>query len=133
MREHSHGTDAAIGSHEAALLYGMNVIAEGIETNPRNFTRFVVIGKVPLAVRPKTKSSVVFSTVNEPGALFEVMKVFAADNINLVKLESRPIHGKPWQYMFYADLQADVTVPEFASTLEHLAQKTNFFKVLGSY
>jgi 3-deoxy-7-phosphoheptulonate synthase len=133
LREHLNGNEAAIGSREAAHLYGMHIIAEGIETNPRNFTRFVVIGKVPLAVRAQKKSSVVFSTVNEPGALFEVMKVFAAGSINLVKLESRPIHGKPWQYMFYADLQADVTVPEFESTLKNLSQKTNYFKVLGSY
>jgi 3-deoxy-7-phosphoheptulonate synthase len=133
LRDHQQDGDAAIGSLEAAQLYGMNIIAEAIETNPRNYTRFVVVGKEPVAVRPKTKSSVVFSTVNEPGALFEVMKVFAACNINLVKLESRPIHGKPWQYMFYADLQADVTDPEFRSTFNELSQKTDFFKVLGSY
>ncbi|RJQ84135.1 MAG: 3-deoxy-7-phosphoheptulonate synthase [Desulfobacteraceae bacterium] len=133
LRDQGRRGDAAIGSREAALLHGMSIVAEGIETNPRNFTRFVIVGRIPLADRPKTKSSVVFSTVNEPGALFEVMKIFAADNINLVKLESRPIHGKPWQYMFYADLQADVNLPEFAKTLAGLSKKTDFFKILGSY
>jgi 3-deoxy-7-phosphoheptulonate synthase len=133
LSEQGSSADAAIGSREAALLHGMSIIAEGIETNPRNFTRFVIVGKTPLADRPKTKSSVVFSTVNEPGALFEVMKIFAEDSINLVKLESRPIHGKPWQYMFYADLQADAHRPEFSVTLEKLGRKTDFFKNLGSY
>lgn len=124
---------AAIGSREAADLYDMPVVAEGIETNPRNYTRFVVIGKAPLTKRPKKKSSIVFSTENQPGALIAVMKVFAENRINLVKLESRPIHGKPWQYMFYADLEADIQEVELQKPLEHIADKTNFFKILGIY
>ena len=124
---------AAIGSREAAAYYGMAVIAEGIETNPRNYTRFVVIGKAPLEERPKSKSSIVFSTVNQPGALIEVMKEFAEHRINLVKLESRPIHGKPWQYMFYADLEADLHSDAFKALLAGVSQKTDFIKILGSY
>jgi 3-deoxy-7-phosphoheptulonate synthase len=125
--------DAAIGSREAAVLHDMHIIAEGIETDPRNFTRFVIVAKTPLADRPKTKSSIVFSTANQPGALFEVMHIFADHHINLVKLESRPIHGKPWQYMFYADVQADVQAPEMGAMLATLLERTEFFKVLGTY
>jgi prephenate dehydratase len=133
MKETAQPGYAAIGSQEAADLYNMSVIAEGIETNPRNYTRFVVIGKAPLKERPKTKSSIVFSTANQPGALIEVMKVFADNRINLVKLESRPIHGKPWQYMFYADIEADIQEIELQKPLEHIADKTDFLKVLGIY
>ncbi len=124
---------AAIGSKEAADLYGMDVIEEGIETNPMNFTRFAVIAAAPASKRAARKSSLVYSVGNQPGALYETLKIFQENHINLVKLESRPIHGKPWQYMFYADLEADVRSTEFSSILEDLKSKTDYLKVLGSY
>jgi prephenate dehydratase len=65
--------------------------------------------------------------------LIEVMKVFADNRINLVKLESRPIHGKPWQYMFYADVEADIQAACFQAPLEQIADKTDFLKILGAY
>ncbi len=126
-------TDAAIGSKEAAEIYGMGVIEEGIETNPMNFTWFAVISAKPAGNRTAGKSSLVYSVGNQPGALYETLKVFQENRINLVKLESRPIHGRPWQYMFYADLEADVRSPEFSSILEDLKSRTDFFKVLGCY
>ena len=133
MAESNQPGEAAIGSSAAAELFGMVPIMEGIETNPRNFTRFVVIGKASLADRTKTKSSIVFATNNQPGALFEVMKIFADNNVNLVKLESRPIHGKPWQYMFYADIEADVDAPEIKTILQKIGEKTEILKALGGY
>ena len=86
-----------------------------------------------MELRPKAKSSIVFSTPNQPGALFEVMKVFAQNKVNLVKLESRPIHGKPWQYMFYADIEGDVHSEAFVPLMDNIANKTDFLKILGSY
>lgn len=130
----SEGTwDAAIGSREAADFYGMEIIAEGIETNPMNFTRFVVIASTPAVKNAARKSSLVYSVGNQPGALYETLKIFQENRINLVKLESRPIHGRPWQYMFYADLEADVRSIEFVPILSELKSKTDFFKVIGSY
>ena len=126
-------SDAAIGSKEAADLYGLDVIEEGIETNPMNFTRFAVIAAAPRIRKAARKSSLVYSVGNQPGALYETLKIFQENHINLVKLESRPIHGKPWQYMFYADLEAAVHSIEFSSILEDLKSKTDFLKVLGSY
>ena len=126
-------SDTAIGSKEAADLYGMDVIEEGIETNPMNFTRFAVIAAAPGSKKAPRKSSLVYSVGNQPGALYETLKIFQENHINLVKLESRPIHGRPWQYMFYADLEADVRSTEFSSILEDLKSKTDFLKVLGSY
>lgn len=126
-------TDAAIASKEAAAIHGMEVIAEGIETNPRNYTRFVIISAGQFQKGPRSKSSIIFSTGNQPGALFEVLKIYADHGVNLVKLESRPIHGKPWEYMFYVDLEADAESKEFAPILDLLKAKTDYLKVLGSY
>jgi 3-deoxy-7-phosphoheptulonate synthase len=133
VRDAGEPGDAAIGSLQAAELHEMEVIAEGIETNPRNFTRFVIVGRSGLQDRPKSKSSVVFSTPNQPGALFEVMKIFAQNDINMAKLESRPIHGKPWQHMFYADIEADIDSSAMREVVAELVKKTEYFKILGSY
>ncbi|MGM0642826.1 MAG: prephenate dehydratase, partial [Thermodesulfobacteriota bacterium] len=114
-------------------IFGMEVLEEGIEDNPRNFTRFFIIGKQILGSVKKSKSSIVFSTGNKPGALFSVMKVFSDNGINLVKLESRPIHGKPWEYMFYADLETDVTSEAFSGIKAELEEKTDYIKILGAY
>ena len=111
----------------------MEVLAEGIETNPRNFTRFVVIGRKQTRKTPRKKSSLVFSLGNQPGALFETLKIFADNGINLVKLESRPIHGEPWQYMFYTDFEADVEADDFAPILSAIEKNSEYLKVLGSY
>ncbi|MBF0378052.1 MAG: 3-deoxy-7-phosphoheptulonate synthase [Desulfamplus sp.] len=130
---------AAIGSVEAAQLFGMAVLEEAIEDNPRNFTRFVVIERQMAnkeesgKINSSPKSSIVFSTSNKPGSLFEVMKVFSENQINLVKLESRPIHGKPWQYMFYADLESDLTNSSAENVIKAIEQNTEFFRILGSY
>jgi 3-deoxy-7-phosphoheptulonate synthase len=124
---------AAIGSREAAGLFGMDIMVTGIETNPRNYTRFVVVAQKPRSNGNRKKSSIVYSTGNQPGALFEILKIFTENQVNLVKLESRPIHGKPWEYMFYADVEADVTTPAFGPVLDSIRQKTDFLKVLGSY
>jgi prephenate dehydratase len=126
-------SDAAIASKEAAEIHTMAVIEEGIETNPRNFTRFVVIGKEQFEKGPRRKSSLIFSTGNQPGALFEVLKIYADNNINLVKLESRPIHGKPWEYMFYVDFLGHQRALNSSRALDHLGELATFFRVLGSY
>lgn len=133
VSEAQNMTDAAVASKEAAAIHGMEVIAEGIETNPRNYTRFVIISAGQLQKGPRSKSSIVFSTGNQPGALFEVLKIYADHGVNLVKLESRPIPGKPWEYMFYVDLEADAESKEFAPILDLLKVKTDYLKVLGSY
>lgn len=133
IQESDSMTDAAIGSIEAAELYGMEVLEEGIETDPRNYTRFVIVSKEPMDNENKVKSSIVCSTGHQPGALYEALKVFADHQINLVKLESRPIHGQPWQYMFYLDFEADAESEAFKPILEELESKTEFLKILGCY
>jgi 3-deoxy-7-phosphoheptulonate synthase len=133
VKEGGLKTDAAIASKVAAEIYAMEVIQEGIETNPRNFTRFVVISTSPLENGSRHKSSLIYSTGNKPGALFETLKIFAEQGINLVKLESRPIHGKPWEYMFYVDLEADIESASCKTVLDQLEKNTDYLRVLGSY
>lgn len=133
ISESGNINEAAIAGKEAAEIHGMAILEEGIETNPRNFTRFVVISAGPIEKGPCHKSSLIFSAGNQPGALYEILKIYAENDINLVKLESRPIHGKPWEYMFYVDLEADVEADEFKPILDLLETKTDYLKILGSY
>jgi prephenate dehydratase len=135
--EHVSGSggpgDAAIANIAAAEAYGLNVIAEGIETNPRNYTRFVVIGREAIEPRPAAKTSLICSARNEPGALFAILQVFADNRINMIKLESRPIPGEPWKYMFYIDLEADLESPEQAAVRAEITAKSEYLKILGCY
>jgi 3-deoxy-7-phosphoheptulonate synthase len=133
VRDAASDGDAAIANLVAANTYGLEVLAEGIETNPRNFTRFAIIGRDRLEQRKHLKSSLICSTRNEPGALYETLKVFAENGINLIKLESRPTVGEPWKYMFYMDLEADLESDELAAVRQRLAEKTDYLKILGSY
>ncbi len=124
---------AAIGSAMAAEIFGMSILEESIEDNPRNYTRFAIIAKEKTDYKKVTKTSIIFSTGNKPGALFEVMKVFSEYEINLVKLESRPMLGKPWEYMFYADLEADMEHPDFGKVMDRLKEKSENLRILGRY
>ena len=133
VKENNDPEEAAIGSAEAAELFQMTVLREGIETNPRNFTRFVVIARQDLLEGPKNKSSIIYSVSDQPGSLHETLKIFAESAVNLVKLESRPIHSKPWEYLFYADVEIDITDERYAALLSALKSKTEYLKILGSY
>ena len=133
VKEHNDPGEAAIAGDEAARLYRMVVLKEGIEMNPRNFTRFVVIAKQGDLPGTKNKTSLIYSVSNRPGSLFETLRVFADHRINLVKLESRPIHDKPWQYLFYVDVDLDLSTGANRHLLEELQAKTEYFKYLGSY
>lgn len=125
--------DAAITSPEATELYGLKTLEQSIETSPRNYTRFVVIAKEPIKAENAKKSSLIYATSNQPGALYETLRVFVEHNVNLVKLESRPVDGKPWESMFYVDLETDVTCPEQQKMIAELREYTDFLKILGVY
>ncbi len=124
---------AAIASERAALIYKMKVLKKGIETNPRNFTRFVIVSKRKSPSLENMKTSIVFKLKNIPGALFKVLKIFQEKGINLSKIESRPIIGEPWQYNFYLDFEGGGNDEKIKQALNLLKKETLFLKILGSY
>ena len=125
--------EAAVGSRESADLLNLVVLKEGIETSPHNFTRFAVIAKEDPFGGPKEKSSIIYSVSDRPGALFETLKIFAERGVNMVKLESRPVPDRATLYLFYIDLEIDISDPAYRDVMERLAEKTEYLKVLGSY
>ena len=133
VKETNDPREAAIAGAEAAQLHGMTVLKEGVEMNPRNFTRFVVISKNGTLPGLKNKASLIYSVSDRPGSLFETLRVFADHRLNLVKLESRPIHDRPWEYLFYVDVEVDLAAAEHRRLLEELQAKAEYFKYLGSY
>ncbi len=129
---------AAIASRRAAQVYGMQILAEDIEDNPENYTRFLIIAKEPLKTIPgkepgASKTTIVFTLKNEPGSLFKALSVFALRNIDLNKIESRPLVGRPWEYLFYVDFTGSASDPVAARALSHLEEYAATLRILGSY
>ena len=123
---------AGIAGRHAAAVYKGRILAAGIEDDKRNFTRFFLIRKGRHVVNGADKTSIAFSLKNVPGALFKALSVFALRDIGLSKIESRPVRGRPWEYVFYADLLCgDDKVARNA--LRHLAEVADLVKVLGIY
>jgi prephenate dehydratase len=123
----------AIASLAAARIYGLSVAREGIETNPANFTKFLALATTPSQRRGPSKTSIVFTTQNVPGALHRALGAFAARAINLTKLESRPRRETPWEYLFYVDLEGHHEDPPLAAALVELSKACVFVRMLGSY
>lgn len=125
----------AIASEEAAKLYSLKVLKEDIANQQENFTRFLVATRKPLHVdsRIPCKTSIVMATSHTPGSLVDALSVFRKFNVNLTKLESRPIIGNPWEEMFYLDFEGNREEEIIQKVLDELGHHTRFIKVLGSY
>jgi chorismate mutase / prephenate dehydratase len=125
---------AGIASERAGKIYGMKILKKGIENNPQNFTRFLIIAKnVKTSPTGHDKTSLIFTLEHVPGSLFRALKVFAKRNINLTKIESIPISGKPWEYNFFLDFEGHIEDKKIISALEELKKQTTFLKIIGSY
>jgi chorismate mutase/prephenate dehydratase len=126
---------AAIGSEYAAMLYGGEVLLHGIEDYKENYTRFIVIGREALEVSNTSmyRTAAIFTVKHEPGALYRALQPFAERRVNLTKIESRPIKGRPWEYKFFVELEGRVSDSNVAQALEELGKRAEFLKVLGSY
>jgi len=133
LKESGARDTAAIASRRAAELYGMQIIEEGIEDNAENFTRFLAIQHEAIVPNGESKTSIVFTLKNQPGALFKAMSVFALRDIDLTKIESRPLQGKPWEYLFYIDLIGSTNDETIKRALDHLGEYAVMLRVLGSY
>jgi prephenate dehydratase len=123
---------AGIAARHAASVYGGKILKAGIEDNKQNFTRFFFIRKIR-QVRPRAnKTSLAFSVKNIPGALFKALSVFALRDISLSKIESRPVRGRPWEYVFYVDILRGEDEAA-RNALRHLGEVADLVKVLGVY
>lgn len=123
---------AAIASHAAADVYGAEILQSNLEDDAQNYTRFFLVERKPRAPRDADKVSVAVGLPNKPGMLFKALSVFALREIDLTKIESRPVRGRPWEYAFFLDfLQTDRKAAENA--LHHLEEIAQFVKVLGRY
>jgi prephenate dehydratase len=124
---------AAIASRRAAQLYGLEVLADRIQTYPDNYTRFGALSRDPSPLGEPDKSSLVFGVGHVAGSLYRCLGAFAERHLNLTKLESRPRPGRPWEYVFYADVEAPAQLPVMVDALAALSEHATFTRLLGSY
>ncbi len=133
VREQGDHAVAAIASRRAADLYGMAVLEQNIEDLPNNITRFLAIARQPVYPAGDAKTTLVFSARNQPGSLFKALSVFALRDIDLTKIESRPLVGKTWEYLFYIDFAGSMVEQNVGRALSHLSEYASMLRVFGSY
>ncbi|HBO38087.1 MAG TPA: chorismate mutase [Pasteurellaceae bacterium] len=126
---------AALGNEDGGHLYGLHVLKDNIANQENNITRFIVIAREPLNVSPQihSKTLLLMTTSQQAGALVDALLVLKKHQINITKLESRPIYGKPWEEMFYLEIEANIHHPDTQVALEELKQFSSYLKVLGCY
>lgn len=129
---------AAIASSLAAEIYGGRILKRSIEDDRQNFTRFFLLERPSRRSKPRNsarewKTSLVFTIRNTPGTLFRALSAFALRDLSLTKIESRPLRGKPWEYLFYLDFLGHADESRAQNALGHLGEITDFLRVLGTY
>lgn len=124
---------SCIASRKAAEIYNVPIIKEGIEDNPNNYTRFLILANNKKEKTLKDKTSIIFAIKHIPGALYNILEKFNVNKINLTKIESRPTKNTPWEYNFYVDFEGHQDDKSILDTIEKIRPNTTFLKILGSY
>ena len=138
VMERGRTDEAAIASADAAKIYGARVMQDSVEDNPQNYTRFFLLQSDPADIRAaddgaQWKTSLILHVANKPGALYRALGAFALVGIDLAKIESRPIVGRPWEYSFYLDIAGHRDDPSIAEALRNLTTMAENVRLLGSY
>lgn len=133
VKEANSKNKAAVASKKAAEIYGLNILKENINFNHNNYTRFIIIGKKLEVDEFCNKISIVLSISHTSGTLYNVLKYFAQNNLNLLKIESRPILNKPWEYFFYIDFEGNLEDKNTKNAISAVKENCSYFKVLGNY
>ncbi len=126
-------SNGAIASTEAAELYGLNVLVHDIHDNPLNYTRFIVIAKEREIDSACNKVSLIISLHHRPGSLYRIVEQFAENGLNMLKIQSRPIVTKPFEYMFYIDFEGNLSDKKVGEALEAIQKHCSSFKIIGNY
>jgi len=133
IKDLNKNSTACIASNNAAKIFGVPVIQEGIEDNANNYTRFLIFSKEKSDKTENNKTSIIFSVKHESGALYQIINEFYQQKINLTKIESRPNKNTAWEYNFYVDFEGHQDDSAINDVLQKLRDNTTFLKILGSY
>lgn len=133
IKEKAMTDSAAIASSRAAEVYNMEIIAEGLEAHKENYTRFLIIGKNEVEPTGKDKTTIFFTVEHKPGSLLRALQAISDRGINLLKIESRPLIGKPWEYIFYLEFEGHIKDSVVEEGIKELVGVTTSIKILGSY
>lgn len=133
VKEEGWRDAAAIASEGAAALYGMEVLRRGLEDEKHNYTRFLLLSREAVTPDGDSKTSLAFAGRNEPGLLYKCLSAFALRDIDLTKIESRPIRGVPWEYVFYLDFSGSLADERCRRAVDQLRELATFVRVFGSY
>lgn len=133
VKELNSSKYGAVASQEAADVYGLSIIAENIHEHDYNSTRFVILSLNSIKIEEANKISLVVRVTHEPKSLFSVLEIIAKRNINMLKIESRPIPDKPWAYMFYIDLEGHISDRPIKEALDEIEDVSNSLLILGNY
>ena len=133
VKEAGDRTKAAICSQRAADVYGLQILVRGVNHNRENYTRFAVIRAKPELRPGSDKITAIFRLPHQSGSLHEILTIFAVNGLNLVKLESRPVAGRKWEYMFVVEFTGNLQAPGMDAVLRELDQSTDQFRVMGNY
>ncbi len=133
VRDLGDKSKAAIASERSAKMYGLDILVPNIQYNRDNFTRFITVAREPVKSTACNKISIVMGIAHKPGALYSILRLFNERNLNLLKIESRPIIGKPWEYLFFFDFEGNLGEERVRGLLECLKDASDDLRVLGNY